>query len=377
MAVYLSPGAISWLILALFGGRAAADDEAKPPAASHTAVSSPAKRKTVEQLAESVRKAVVVIRISGRDGKREGVGTGFVVASDGLIATNLHVIGEARPIVVQLADGKRYDVTTVEASDRSLDLALIRINAKNLPILELGDSDRLKQGQSIVAVGNPQGLEHSVVAGIVSGKRDIEGRPMVQLAIPLEPGNSGGPLLDLQGQVQGIITMKSLVTANLGFAVAANSLKPLLAKPNPIPMSRWLTIGALDPRDWQVLCGARWRQRGGRIEVSGAGTGFGGRSLCLSQRPVPSLPYEVGVEVRLDDESGAAGLVFHADGPTNITASIRAAVSSGLLDSTAPMYSPGKSCFREEIPTTGPVTGMSSRCASTRARSVVSSMTIW
>jgi regulator of sirC expression with transglutaminase-like and TPR domain len=268
---------------------------------------------TVEKLTESVLPSVVVIRVTGRDGKREGLGTGFVVARDGLIATNLHVIGEARPITVQLSNGKRYDVTTVEASDRSLDLALLRIHATDLVPLTLGNSDSLKQGQQVVAVGNPHGLAHSVVAGVVSGKRDFDGRPMIQLAIPVEAGNSGGPLVDMHGRVQGIITMRS-VTPNLGFAVAANSLKPLLTKPNPVPMERWLTIGAIDPQQWKPLFGARWRQRGGRIAVTGAGASFGGRSLCLAQRPVPPLPYEVAVTVRLDDESGAAGLIFHADG---------------------------------------------------------------
>jgi regulator of sirC expression with transglutaminase-like and TPR domain len=270
--------------------------------------------KTVEQLAESVRKSVVVITVAGRDGKRQGLGSGFVVSADGLIATNLHVIGEGRAITVQTADGKSHEVTSIHASDRSLDLALIRVDAKGLTPLELGDSDRLKDGQAIVAVGNPRGLTRSVVAGVVSGKREIDGRSMIQLAVPIEQGNSGGPFLDMQGRVQGLLTIKSLVTANLGFAVPINQLKPLLQKPNPVPMARWLTINALDPVEWKAVFGATWRQRSGRILVEGAGTGFGGRALCLAQRPVPDLPFEVAVTVRLSDEAGAAGLVFHADG---------------------------------------------------------------
>ena len=125
-------------------------------------------------------------------------------------------------------------------------------------------------GQAVVAIGNPQGLKHSVVAGVVSGRREFEGRPMIQLAIPIEPGNSGGPLVDMQGRVHGILTIKSLVTENLGFAVAINSLKPLLAKPNPVPMAAWLTIGTLDAEEWQPLKGGRWRQRAGRILADGA-----------------------------------------------------------------------------------------------------------
>jgi regulator of sirC expression with transglutaminase-like and TPR domain len=270
--------------------------------------------KSVEELAETARKSVVVITTTGRDGKQASVGTGFIVAADGLIATNLHVIDEARPIRVETADGKQHEVTSVHASDRVLDLAILRIDAKRLTALELGDSDKLKDGQAIVAMGNPLGFKHSVVSGVVSGRREFEGRPMIQVAIPVEPGNSGGPILDMRGRVQGLITIKSLVTANLSFAVPINTFKPLLKKPNPIPMARWLTIGALDAEEWTPLFGARWRQRAGRITVDGAGSGFGGRSLCLSKRSVPEPPFDVAVTVKLEDESGAAGLVFHADG---------------------------------------------------------------
>ncbi|MGE5192030.1 MAG: transglutaminase family protein, partial [Deltaproteobacteria bacterium] len=281
----------------------------KPPAAAAEAPSL-----SVEQLAERARKSVVVVTVTGRDGRQQGLGSGFIVAPDGLIATNLHVIGEARPIVVQTADGRKFDVKEVAAFDRPLDLALVRIDAKGLPALPLGDSDSVKQGQPVVAIGNPHGLKHSVVAGVVSGTRQIEGRQMIQLAIPIEPGNSGGPLLDMQGRVHGLLTMKSAVTENLGFAMPVNALKPLIEKPNPTLMSRWLTIGALDPQEWTTLFGARWRQRAGRILVDGLGNGFGGRALCLSQQPVPEAPFEISVSVKLAEEEGAAGLVFCSDG---------------------------------------------------------------
>jgi regulator of sirC expression with transglutaminase-like and TPR domain len=273
----------------------------------------PAKEKSVADIAESAKKSLAVIVFQGRNGKDQGLGTGFVVAADGLIATNLHVIGEARPISVLLG-GKRHEVTAIHASDRKLDLALLRIDAKNLTSLPLADSNALKTGQPIVALGHPRGLKYSVVSGVLSGKRDVEGMSMLQLAIPIEPGNSGGPVLDLHGRVHGIVTMKSLVTPNLGFAVPSNALKPLLAKPNTIPMSRWLTIGTLDKSEWQPRMGARWRQRAGRIIADGLGTGFGGRTLCLWQKPLPKTPFEVAVTVKLENESGAAGLVFHADG---------------------------------------------------------------
>ncbi|MFN0196433.1 MAG: transglutaminase family protein, partial [Planctomycetaceae bacterium] len=108
--------------------------------------------------------------------------------------------------------------------------------------------------------------------------------------------------------------LKSTVTENLGFAIPIAALKPLLEKPNPVPMARWLTIGALDAEKWTTLFGANWRQRAGRIQVKGLGQGFGGRSLCLSQEQPTEFPLEVTVAVRLDQEDGAAGLVFHSDG---------------------------------------------------------------
>ncbi len=270
--------------------------------------------KTVEELAKTARDSVVVVRVMGRDGKQHGLGSGFVVSADGLIATNLHVIGEGRPVTVQTADGKRHAVTAVHASDRALDLAVLRIAGTGLKALELGDSDKLPDGHPVVALGHPRGLEYSVVSGVVSGRPKIDGKAMIQLAMPIEQGNSGCPLLDLQGRVRGVVTLKAQVTPNLGFAVPVNSLKRLLSKPNPVPIARWITIGTLSPDDWTVVFDGRWRQRNGQIVADGAGKGFSGRSLCLSKRPLPPLPYEVTVTVRLDDEAGAGGLVFHADG---------------------------------------------------------------
>ena len=272
-------------------------------------------KKTVEQLAEESKESIAVLLYTGRDGKQQGIGTGFVVSADGLIATNLHVIGEARPITVQLADGSKHQATAVHASDKKLDLAIIKIDVKKkLKPLILGDSAKLPQGQAIVAIGHPRGLEHSVVAGVLSGSRDMDGVSMLQLAIPIEQGNSGGPVLDMQGRVVGIVTMKSLVTNNLGFAIPVNALKQLIARPNTITMEQWLTIGALDKSEWKTMYGARWRQRAGRILVDGGGTGFGGRTLCFSERKPLDYPFELTVTVKLDDEAGAAGLIFGGDG---------------------------------------------------------------
>src|SRR4051812_45786173 len=107
----------------------AAGSRAAEPAPAETPARKPY---TVEQLAEKVRPSIAVITVRGRDGKREGLGTGFVISADGLIATNRHVIGEGRAITVELADGKRHEVKAVHATDRNLDLAVLRIDAKGL-----------------------------------------------------------------------------------------------------------------------------------------------------------------------------------------------------------------------------------------------------
>jgi S1-C subfamily serine protease/regulator of sirC expression with transglutaminase-like and TPR domain len=270
--------------------------------------------KSVETLAREVKPSVVKVLQEGREGL-DGLGTGFVVGEDGLIATNLHVIGEARRLEVETSDGSKHEVVEITATDAHWDLALLRIKATGLKPLPLADSDGIQQGQSVVAMGNPEGLAFSIVEGVVSAYPDVVKEiPMIRLAMPIERGNSGGPLMDRQGRVLGLLTMKSAVTANLGFAMPVNELKRLMAAPNPVPMERWLTIGVLNPRLWQPALGARWSQRSGIIRSETMGSGFGGRTLCFSKTapPTDGGPLEVAVNVRLAEESGAAGLLFCA-----------------------------------------------------------------
>jgi serine protease Do len=279
----------------------------------------------VAELTERVRPALVTIRQIGRDGGTRGTGSGFV-ADEGFVVTNLHVIGEGMPIQVEFADGTKREVVEVHASDRHYDLAVLRLAAGEgkAGSLAIADSEEVRQGDLVLGFGAPQGLGFSVVPGAISAIRQLEpgfageGQtpefPMLQLAMPIEQGNSGGPVVNLAGEVVGVVTLRHRVTENLGFAVPSNDLRRLLEKPNPVPMSRWSTIGTLDPRQWTAVMGADWSQRGGVITARSAGDGFGGRSLCLSSLPVPEEPYEVAVTVKLDDESGAAGLAFASDG---------------------------------------------------------------
>jgi S1-C subfamily serine protease len=146
---------------------AAADPVAKP-------ASPPA---PVEELTKRALESVVVVYQHGRDTDVQATGTGFIVSPDGLIATNWHVINDRRQIEVELHDGTTYPAVAVHASDRKLDLALIRIAAKApLPALKLGDSGTLVQGQPVVALGNPRGLKFSVVEGIVGVELASGGR---------------------------------------------------------------------------------------------------------------------------------------------------------------------------------------------------------
>ncbi len=280
----------------------------------------------VRKLTELAKPSLVTVRQMGRDGASSGTGSGFIISEEGLVVTNFHVIGEGRSIEVELFDGTICQVSEVFASDRHYDLAVLRINTggKGVKALKVGDSDKIEQGDLIVGFGAPQGLSLSVVPGAISAIRKLEPGfagdeetpefPMLQLAMPIEQGNSGGPVINLKGEVLGIVTLRHRVTENLGFAVPAVNLKTLLEKPNPVPMSRWRTIGTLDPRQWTPVMGADWAQRGGMISSRQAGDGFGGRALCLSSMKAPDVPYEVAVSVKLDDEAGAAGLAFCSDG---------------------------------------------------------------
>ncbi|MDB3957954.1 trypsin-like peptidase domain-containing protein [Opitutales bacterium] len=266
-------------------------------------------------LAAIVKPSVVTISSVNRGGGPWGVGTGFVVDAEGVIATNFHVIGEHREFTVELADGTLCKPTEILAIDRSRDLALFRIDQSGLPTLPLGDSSKIEPGQAVLSVGNPLGYDLSVSQGVVAAIRELEfgdGRPMVQVAIPIEAGSSGSPVVDRNGKVLAMLTIKS--GGAMGFGVPANALRSLMGEIRPIPIKRWLTVGMLDDDEWVLPLGGNWRQRAGIIKASGMGDGFGGRMICLAQQPNISPPFDLEVEVRLEDESGAAGLVFGSDG---------------------------------------------------------------
>ena len=134
-----------------------------------------------------------------------GVGSGFILSSDGFIMTNAHVVDSADEVIVTLTDHREFKARIVGADKRS-DVAVVKIEASGLPAVKLGDVSRLKVGEWVMAIGSPFGLENSVTAGIVSAKQRDTGEllPLIQTDVAINPGNSGGPLINMRGEVVGI-----------------------------------------------------------------------------------------------------------------------------------------------------------------------------
>ena len=141
------------------------------------------------------------------DRESQSLGSGFVISPDGYILTNYHVVGDADAIQVHFSDRRTYDAKVI-GSDKGSDIALIKIEAKDLPTVKLGKSSDLKVGEWVLAIGSPFGFDHTVTAGIVSAKgRSLPSEnyvPFIQTDVAINPGNSGGPLINLDGEVVGI-----------------------------------------------------------------------------------------------------------------------------------------------------------------------------
>jgi len=167
-----------------------------------------------------------------RNFKQRSLGSGFIINKEGYIVTNNHVISDADKITVVLADEEEFDAKII-GRDIYTDIALIKINnAKDLPYVEMGDSDALKVGEWVVAIGNPFGLAQTVTAGIVSAKGRVIGSgpydDFIQTDASINPGNSGGPLINMQGKVIGINTMIIAGGQGIGFAIPVNLSKGII-----------------------------------------------------------------------------------------------------------------------------------------------------
>ena len=191
--------------------------------------------RAVISVVETIGPSVVSVSVGPSDASRQpeqsGAGSGVVIAPDGYILTNDHVIDRAGSILVRLTDGTSLSANLV-GKDPASDLAVIRADTAYLAAAVLGDSDRLRVGQLVIAMGNPFGFQSTVSTGVVSARgralRSRQGRlieNIIQHAAPLNPGNSGGPLVDTTGTVIGINTAIIAMAQGIGFAVPSNTAK--------------------------------------------------------------------------------------------------------------------------------------------------------
>jgi serine protease Do len=243
LSTQLLPVILTVLVSASMALASQASDDRSRPAQVKTVVLD------ITDIAERVNDVVVNVRSSSDMG--ENLGSGFIIDKNGLIITNFHLISDvqtrrsssqrdaetgpklATNITVTLNDGRHFQAS-VKGFDEATDLALLQIvtDGKPLPVADLGDSDALKVGEWVIAIGNPLGLDHTVTLGIISakGRTGFGGQfdDFLQTDAAINPGNSGGPLVNTQGRIVGINTMVLERTQGLSFSIPINSLKSIL-----------------------------------------------------------------------------------------------------------------------------------------------------
>ncbi len=256
--------------------------------------------KAADQVSHSVVNIEVRKQVKGREDARAGSGSGFIISPDGLVLTNSHVVHGADKIEVTLDDGRRPDAHLV-GEDPETDLAVLRIYAPNLTAAKLGESKNLRVGQLAIAIGNPYGFQYTVTAGVVSALgrslRANSGRLMddiIQTDAALNPGNSGGPLVNSRGEVIGVNSAVILPAQGICFAIAIDTAKYVTG----------------------------WLVKEGKIRRSYIGVG--GQNVKIHRRVVRyhSLPVETGllvVSVEPGSPAERAGLqvgdvIFEFDG---------------------------------------------------------------
>ena len=186
-----------------------------------------------------------------RQREQEGLGSGFIISADGYVLTNEHVVDGADEITVTVNGFDQDLPARVVGADYDLDLALLKLDAgKDLPFLPMGNSDQIRVGNWVIAIGNPYGLDHTVTTGVISAKgrpiavNDRQYENLLQTDASINPGNSGGPLLNLRGEVVGINTAINAEAQGIGFAIPTSTVARVLEdlKNNVITVRPWIGV---------------------------------------------------------------------------------------------------------------------------------------
>jgi len=176
---------------------------------------------STEELFQKAGPSVVLVEVFDDAGQRKGLGSGFVVSEGGAIVTNYHVVRGAQKAVVHFADGSKVPVSGVLGYDTDRDVAVLRARGQLSKALRLGNSEEVRTGQKVVAIGSPLGFQNTVSEGIVSGIR----AGIIQMSAPISSGSSGGPVFDTKGEVVGVAVASAVRGQNLNFAVPVNWAK--------------------------------------------------------------------------------------------------------------------------------------------------------
>lgn len=222
------------------------------------------------QVAKTVSPAVVLVKAKAPAGLVQG--SGFVVDSTGIVVTNLHVVEGAEAIQIQLQSGDVFDSVKVRAFDERKDLAILQVPGFKLPVVTLGDSDEVEVGSTVVVIGSPSQLENSVSVGVISGVRTFEGFRAFQTDAAVNPGSSGGPLLNAMGFAIGVMTFKKREAESISFAIPINYVRGLLPGTDSLSLEAFaLRLGSNSSRiiDGHASRHAnRWKSlRSGTIKI--------------------------------------------------------------------------------------------------------------
>jgi serine protease Do len=226
----------SWLVAMALAG--CARSVVGPPAAvaAPTAPSQQGPSKALALSPADIAAHATPAIVSVRAGN--SLGTGFVVRTDGWVATNFHVVRGATEISIVFADHRELPVVEIMNANRLHDLVILRVEAHGLPVLTVGNSDAVRPGDSVLAIGHPLGLEDTVSNGLISAVRHVHaGLDVLQVSAPIAPGSSGGPLFNDRGEVIGVATAFMNSGQNLNFGLPSKYVSELVDNPHPISMA--------------------------------------------------------------------------------------------------------------------------------------------